>query len=56
MNKDLYVVCCCVGFLNNLKIISHNFTDIEDAFSFRLHCKETEKYKNKTLLILKVID
>jgi hypothetical protein len=49
-----YIVCTDINYKNELTVISHEFTGIEDAKLFKEHCLETEKYKGKNLLILNV--
>jgi len=49
-----YIVCTDINYKNELTVISHEFTDIEDAKLFKEHCLKTEKYKGKNLVILNV--
>ena len=49
-----YFVATDINYLNEVKVISQNFENKQDAESFKEHCKNTEKYKNTELIIINV--
>ena len=49
-----FFVCEDINYLNEMKVISTEFDNLEDADSFRKTMKEGMLYKHKSLLIINV--